>query len=224
MKTLRNGFILMLIATFMLACATNNSGTTDPNKKTKRGAAIGAVIGGVAGAVIGNQSGSNRTGAVIGAATGAAVGAAVGRRMDKQEQELRQIEGVEVTRPSEGEIAVRLTNDILFDTDSSALRSASRTTLNDLAQNFRQYPDNRIAVEGHTDSTGSQDYNQKLSERRASSVADYLIDQGVAASAITVYGFGEMQPKSSNDTAEGRQLNRRVEIHITAPPSAGGSR
>ena len=217
---IQKSFVLVLIAVFAFACATSD---TDPNKKTKRGAAIGAVIGGVAGAIIGNQSGSNRTGAVIGAATGAAVGGVVGRRMDKQEQELRQIEGVEVTRPSEGEISVRLTNDILFDTDSSALRSASRTTLNELAANFRQYPDNRIIVEGHTDSTGSDAYNQRLSENRAAAVADYLIDGGVSASDITVYGFGEARPKSTNDTAEGRQLNRRVEIHIQAPQQASAN-
>lgn len=214
---IRKTLVLVLIAAFAFACATSD---TDPNKKTKRGAVIGAVIGGVAGAVIGNQSGSNRTGAVIGAAAGAAVGGAVGRRMDKQEAELRQIEGVEVTRPSEGEINVRLTNDILFDTDSYSLRSASRSTLNDLAENFRQYPDNRINVEGHTDSTGSDAHNQRLSENRAASVADYLIDQGVGASKVVVYGFGEARPKASNDSAEGRQLNRRVEIHIQAPQQA----
>ena len=174
----------------------------------------------LAGAVIGNQSGSNRTGAVIGAAAGAAVGAAVGRRMDKQEQELRQIEGVEVTRPSEGEISVRLTNDILFDTDSYALRGSSRDTLDDLAANFRQYPDNRIVVEGHTDSTGSDAYNQRLSENRAAAVADYLIDGGVSSSKIIVYGFGEARPKSTNEPAEGRQMTRRVEIHIQAPHQA----
>ena len=218
----RKSVILVFLTAFTFACATTDSGSTssDPNKKTKRGAAIGAVIGGVAGAVIGNQSGNNRTGAVVGAATGAAVGAVVGRRMDKQEQELRQIEGVEVTRPSEGEIAVRLTNDILFDTDSSALRGASRSTLNELATNFRQYPDNRIIVEGHTDSTGTDAHNQRLSEQRAANVADYLIDQGVSSGAITVYGFGEARPKDSNDTAEGRQRNRRVEIHIQAPPQS----
>ncbi|HYC92344.1 MAG TPA: OmpA family protein [Thermoanaerobaculia bacterium] len=215
---LRKGTVLVLIAVFAFACA---SGTDDPNRKTKRGAAIGAVAGAVAGAVIGNQSGNNRTGAVAGGAVGAAVGAAIGRRMDKQEQELRQIEGVEVTRPSEGEINVRLANNILFDTDSSDLRSASRSTLNDLAQNFAQYPDNLITVEGHTDSTGTDQYNQRLSERRASSVADYLIDRGVPASAITVYGYGELRPASTNDTAEGRQLNRRVEIHIRAREAAG---
>lgn len=214
MNSVRNGFILILIAAFTFACATT---ADDPNKKTKRGATIGAVVGGIAGAVIGNQSGNNRTGAVVGAAAGAAVGAAVGRRMDKQEQELRQIEGVEVTRPSEGQIDVRLTNDILFDLDSAALRGTSRRTLDELGDNFRQYPDNRLVVEGHTDSTGTSAHNQKLSERRAASVADYLIDRGVSASKVIVYGFGEARPKASNDTAEGRQLNRRVEIHIQAP-------
>ena len=213
----RKGFVLVLIAVFAFACATTDD---DPNKKTKRGAVIGAVIGGVAGAVIGNQSGSNRTGAVVGAAAGAAVGAAVGRRMDKQEQELRQIEGVEVTRPSEGEINVRLTSDILFDFNSAALRPESRTTLSELGENFRQYPDNTIIVEGHTDSVGTDSYNQRLSEERAANVADYLIDRGVSSSKVIVYGFGEARPKSSNDTAEGRQLNRRVEIHIRAPQTA----
>jgi len=220
----RKTSVLILIALFSFACATttDTAGTNDdPNRKTKRGAAIGAVAGAVAGAVLGNQSGNNRTGAVVGAAAGAAVGAAVGRRMDKQEQELRQIEGVEVSRPSEGEISVRLTNDILFDLNSAALRGASRTTLNDLANNFRQYPDNLIIVEGHTDSSGTDQHNQRLSEQRASNVADYLIDNGVRASAITVYGYGESRPKSSNDTAEGRQLNRRVEIHIRAADQAG---
>jgi outer membrane protein OmpA-like peptidoglycan-associated protein len=219
---LRKGFILILATVFAVACATtNDTSTSSPNnnRKTKRGAAIGAVAGAIAGAVIGNQSGNNRTGAVVGAAVGTAVGAVVGRRMDKQEQELRQIEGVEVTRPSEGEIDVRLTSDILFDFNSADLRSASRTTLNDLATNFRQYPDNRVSVEGHTDSVGTDAYNQRLSEQRAANVADYLIDQGVTSGNVTVYGYGESRPKATNDTAEGRQLNRRVEIHIQAPPA-----
>jgi len=217
---LRKGAVLILIAIFAFACATTD-GTDDPNRKTRRGAVIGAVAGAAVGAVIGNQSGSNRTGAVAGAAAGAAVGAAIGRRMDKQEQELRQIENVEVTRPSEGEISVRLNNAILFDTDSSALRSTSRATLDDLANNFARYPDNLLVVEGHTDSTGTEEHNQRLSERRASSVADYLIDRGVAASSITVFGFGELRPTSTNDTPDGRQLNRRVEIHIHAKEAAG---
>jgi outer membrane protein OmpA-like peptidoglycan-associated protein len=218
LNIIRKGLVLVLISAFAFACATTND---DPNKKTKRGAAIGAAVGAIAGAIIGNQSGSNRTGAVVGAAVGAGVGAAVGHRMDKQEKELRQIEGVEVTRPSEGEIDVRLTSDILFDTDSAALRGSSRTTLDELGSNFAQYPDNRIVVEGHTDSTGSDAYNQKLSEQRAGNVADYLIDRGVRASNVIVYGYGESRPKASNDTPDGRQLNRRVEIHIQAPQDAG---
>jgi len=220
---LRKGMVLILATIFAVACATTNDTSTSSspnnNRKTKRGAAIGAVAGAIAGAVIGNQGGNNRTGAVVGAAVGTAVGAAVGHRMDKQEQELRQIEGVEVTRPSEGEIDVRLTSDILFDFNSADLRSASRTTLNDLASNFRQYPDNRINVEGHTDSVGTDEYNQRLSEQRAANVADYLIDQGVPSRNVVVYGYGESRPKATNDTAEGRQLNRRVEIHIQAPPA-----
>lgn len=210
----RKAVILILIPLFVIACA---SSADDPNRRTKRGAVIGAVAGAAAGAIIGKQSGNNRTGAAAGAVVGGAIGGAIGRKMDQQEKELKQIEGVEVTRPSEGEIQVRLTSDILFDTNSADLRSASRTTLRDLANNFASYPENEISVEGHTDSVGTNAYNQKLSERRAASVADYLIDQGVAAGKITVYGFGEERAKESNATAEGRQLNRRVEIHIRAP-------
>src|SRR6185369_11600649 len=116
-----------------------------------------------------------------------------GRRMDKQAEELKQIEGVEVEH-AEGtnEIGVRLTSDILFDLNSAALRPESRTTLNELAGNFAKYPDNRIVVEGHTDSSGTDAYNQRLSEQRASSVADYLIDRGVPNRNVIVYGYGEM--------------------------------
>jgi outer membrane protein OmpA-like peptidoglycan-associated protein len=220
---LRKGFILALVTVFALACATTDDSTTAPNqnRKTKRGATIGAVAGAIAGAIIGNQSGSNRTGAVVGAAAGAVIGGAIGRRMDKQAEELKQIEGVEVEHtPGTGEIDVRLTSDILFDFNSAALRPESRTTLNELSSNFAQYPDNKIVVEGHTDSVGSDAYNQRLSEQRASTVADYLIDRGVPSSNVIVYGYGEMRPKGSNDTAEGRQLNRRVEIHIQAPSQA----
>lgn len=217
---IRKAFIGTLIALFAVACSTTDP--NDPNAKAKRGAGIGAAAGAVAGAVIGNQSGSNRTGAVVGAAAGAAIGAAVGHRMDKQEQELRQIPGVEVSRPSEGEIDVRLTSDILFDVDSAALRPESRATLRDLSANFQRYPDNLIDVEGHTDSTGTTEHNQVLSDRRANSVRDYLISEGVPGRVITARGYGETQPKATNNTPEGRQLNRRVEIHIRANPQAQG--
>jgi len=210
---IRRAFVVILATLFVLACASSKD---DPNAKAKRGAGIGAAAGAVAGAVIGNQSGSNRTGAVVGAAAGAAIGAAIGHRMDQQEKELRQIQGVEVTRPSEGEITVRLTSDILFDLDSAALRPESRSTLRDLASNFQRYPDEIIDIEGHTDSSGTTEHNQMLSDRRANSVREFLVDNGVPSRNVTAAGYGETRPKATNSTPEGRQLNRRVEIHIRA--------
>jgi outer membrane protein OmpA-like peptidoglycan-associated protein len=208
---------VVIIATlFAFACASTPD---DPNAKAKRGAGIGAAAGAVVGAVIGNQTGNNRTGAVVGAAAGAAIGGAVGHKMDQQQKELQQIPGVEVTRPSEGEIAVQLTNDILFDLNSAALRPESRATLRDLASNFQRYPDETISVEGHTDNTGDDAYNQRLSEQRAYSVKDYLVGEGVPSSRVTSIGYGESRPKQTNTTPEGRQLNRRVEIHIKANQS-----
>lgn len=211
-------FSVVFIATlFAFACASTQD---DPNQKAKRGAGVGAAAGAVVGAVLGNQAGgAGKTGAVVGAAAGAAIGAAVGHRMDQQQKELQQIPGVEVTRPAENEIAVRLTNDILFDFNSAALRGESQQTLRDLATNFQRYPDETISVEGHTDNVGSSDYNQGLSERRAYSVKDYLTTQGVPSSRVTATGYGETRPKAENSTPEGRQLNRRVEIHIRATQS-----
>lgn len=205
----RTMFVLILVAALLLptACAT----------KTQTGAAVGAGAGAAAGAVIGNQSGNPRTGAVVGGVVGGAIGAAIGRRMDQQERELRQIEGIDVSRPSEGEIEVRLTSDILFDFNSAALRAESRQTLRDLASTFQRYADiNYLEVEGHTDSVGSDDYNLDLSRRRATSVRDYLVNQGVTPAYIVARGYGETMPTASNNTAEGRQLNRRVEISIKA--------
>lgn len=213
---IRKASVLLLIALFLFACKTTSD---DPNARAKRGAGAGAVAGGVVGAVVGNQAGSNRTGAVVGAVAGAAIGAAIGHRMDKQQQELQQIPGVEVTRPAPNEIAVGLTNDILFDFNRADLRPEAKSTLRSLANNFRQYPDEVITVEGHTDNIGSPDYNQGLSERRADSVRIYLIDESVPSSHIEARGYGESRPKATNSTPEGRQLNRRVEIHIRATQS-----
>jgi len=208
---IRKTSVLLLVALLAAGCATS-----DPNQKSKQGAGAGAAAGAIVGAIIGNQSGNNRTGAVVGAAAGAAIGAAIGHRMDQQQKELQKIQGVEVTRPSEGEIAVNLTNDILFDFNSSSLRPESQQTLADLASNFRNYPDEQVTIEGHTDSVGTPSYNQTLSEQRASAVSSYLSTEGVPSARITSIGYGETRPKASNDTPEGRQLNRRVEIHIRA--------
>jgi outer membrane protein OmpA-like peptidoglycan-associated protein len=211
---LRRASVVFLATILTIGCASSDP--NDPNQKTKRGAGIGAAAGAIAGAIIGNQTGNPRTGAVVGAAVGAAAGGVVGHRMDQQQKELQQIAGVEVTRPADNEIAVRLTNDILFDFNSAALRPDSQQTLRDLASNFQRYTDETVTVEGHTDNVGSPEYNQGLSERRAYGVRDYLVNQGVTPSRVTAIGLGEMQPKATNNTPEGRQLNRRVEIHIRA--------
>jgi outer membrane protein OmpA-like peptidoglycan-associated protein len=209
---IRKASVIVLVALFFTACQTTDP--NDPNAKAKRGAGAGAAVGAVVGAIIGNQTGDPRTGAVIGAAVGAAVGASVGHDLDKQQRELQQIPGVEVTRPSENQIDVRLTGDILFDFGSSELRPDARVTLRDLAENFRHYQNEQYDVEGHTDGVGPDESNVRLSQRRADAVRGYMIDEGVLASQIVAYGYGATRPKASNDTPEGRQINRRVEIHI----------
>jgi outer membrane protein OmpA-like peptidoglycan-associated protein len=186
--------------------------------KTKKGAAIGAVAGAIAGAIIHNNRGSGnaKRGAVIGGVVGGATGAIVGAMMDRQERELRQIEGIDVTRTDDDELKVTVRNEILFDFDSAALRSTSRDELREMAEVFNRYGDTTIDVQGHTDSTGSTSYNQRLSERRASAVSNYLEDLGVRGSRLDAYGHGESSPKASNGSASGRQRNRRVELFIRA--------
>lgn len=210
-KIIASILVLMLAAPVAFA-------QTDEHGKTKRGAAIGGVAGAIVGGVLGNNRGSGnaKRGAAIGGAVGAATGAIVGAMMDKQERELRQIEGVNVQRVGNDELAVSVKNDVLFDYNSAALRSASRDALREMADVFQKYPDTSIRVEGHTDSRGSASYNQRLSERRADAVARYLEGTGVRNSRIDAVGYGKSQPRASNDTANGRQLNRRVEIRIKA--------
>jgi outer membrane protein OmpA-like peptidoglycan-associated protein len=210
-----------LIATLLialLAAPTFAADNATRRDKTAKGAAIGGVAGAIAGAIIHNNRGSGnaKRGAVIGGAVGAAAGAIVGAMMDKQERELRQIEGIDVARTDEDELRVTMRNEILFDYDSSALRSVSRDELAEMAGVFNRYTDTTIVVGGHADSTGSTAYNQRLSERRADAVASYLQNQGVRGSRIDAVGYGESSPKASNATASGRQQNRRVEIYVRA--------
>jgi len=190
----------------------------DNHAKTKKGAVIGGAAGAVLGGVLGNNRGSGnaKRGAVIGGVVGAAAGGIIGAMMDKQERELRQIEGVNVQRTSTDELKVTVKNDVLFDFNSAALRGVSKDSLREMADVFEKYPDTTIRVEGHTDSIGTASYNERLSERRASTVANYLENLGVRSSRVDTVGYGESQPRASNNTAEGRQQNRRVEIHIKA--------
>lgn len=209
----------MLIAVLLVPAALAD--VASERDKTRKGAVIGGVAGAIAGTIIGNNKrlggkGSAKRGAVVGTAVGAATGAIIGAMMDKQERQLRQIEGIDVVRTDEDELKVTVKNEVLFDFNSSALRSASRTSLREMAEVFNDYPNTTIIVEGHTDSVGSAAYNDRLSDRRAAAVENYLQDLGVRGSRIQSYGHGEARPRSSNETASGRQMNRRVEIKVRA--------
>ena len=183
--------------------------------KSQQGAVIGAGAGGVVGAVIGHAAGSTATGAIIGAAVGGAAGAIIGHQMDKQAQELQQnIPGAVVQRVGEG-ITVTFASGLLFDFDSDAVRGEAGHNLNTLAESLEKYDNSDLLIVGHTDDVGTAAYNQGLSERRASSAADYLRSRGVRRSIRTV-GRGEDEPIASNATDEGRSKNRRVEVAIYA--------
>ena len=184
--------------------------------KTAQGGAIGAAAGGAVGAVIGHQYDNTALGAIIGAAVGGTTGALIGRHMDKQAEELRKdLEGAEVERVGEG-IKITFDSGLLFDVNKSALSPASITNLNELAKTLKKYEDTNILIEGHTDSTGTDAINDKLSRERAKSVTDHLQAQGVAVSRITTEGYGSKQPVADNATEAGRAENRRVEVAIYA--------
>lgn len=186
------------------------------HKRTVQGGAIGTAAGGAVGAVVGHQFDNTALGAIIGAAVGGTAGALIGRHMDKQAEELRNdLEGATVERVGEG-IKITFDSGLLFDVNKSALSPASKTNLNDLAETLKKYEDTNILIEGHTDSTGTDAINEKLSEERAKSVTDYLTAQGVAGSRITSKGYGSMQPVADNSTEQGRTENRRVEVAIYA--------
>jgi outer membrane protein OmpA-like peptidoglycan-associated protein len=180
---------------------------------TQKGAAIGA---GAAGAIGGLVAKNTAAGILIGAAIGGVAGGLIGNYMDKQAAEIeRDIAGAEVERIGEG-IKITFSSGLLFDVDQATLKPQTRAELNELAGVLNKYPDTNILLAGHTDSTGREDYNLALSRRRAQSVADYLISQGVDPSRFTTQGFGPSEPLVSNETPEGRAQNRRVEVAIWA--------
>ena len=202
-----------------LSLVTVSGCVTDPNtgeKKVSR-TAIGAGGGALAGLLLGGLIGGG-TGRIIGAGIGGIAGGAVGYQLDKQMKELKEQtagSGVDVTSTDDGQaILVNLPDGVTFDVDSSTLKPQFRSTLDQISQSLQQYPNSLIDVYGHTDSTGSDEYNQALSERRARTVANYLIMRGVGETRIRSMGYGESLPVASNDTEEGRARNRRVEIKI----------
>jgi len=199
--------LLIALTVFSYSCGTSNS---------VKGGVIGGVGGAVVGGIVGNELGNTAVGAIIGAAVGGTAGALIGSHMDKQAEEMeRDIENAKIERIGEG-IKITFDSGILFETNSSTLQSQAKTNIADLAVILNKYPDTDILVTGHTDFDGTDEYNQSLSERRAESVSDYTMGQGVISSRLSVIGLGELEPIASNETVEGKQLNRRVEIAIFA--------
>jgi outer membrane protein OmpA-like peptidoglycan-associated protein len=200
-----------LAALYLTACATTASDPNDPYAKTKKGAMIGAAAGAVAGLFVGDGELDEVLG---GAAVGAGLGAGVGVYMDKQQRELEQIDNADVERIDEETLRVSFDSDILFGVDSSVLSSGSRRSLDDFAQVMQNYPKTAVLIQGYTDSTGSEQHNQALSERRAQSVENHLSLRGVDGTRMNAIGHGEGYPVADNSTAQGREQNRRVEILV----------
>ena len=208
----------LVTAVAMTGCTTTDpySGETQ-RAKTTTGAGIGAAVGAVAGALSGDGSSSRRDRALIGAAVGAAAGSGIGYYMDRQEAQLRErLQGTGIGVERQGDnIVLNMPSSVTFGFDSSEITPEARQALNDAAAVMQQYPDTRITIAGHTDSSGSDTYNQQLSERRAQAVGGYLMQNSVSSQRLTMVGHGESQPVASNDSEQGRAQNRRVEITLT---------
>ena len=208
------GYVVAALTVALVLAST--SGCASWGDKQKKGAGIGAGGGGVLGAIIGHKTGSTARGAIIGAVVGGAAGAIIGNRMDAQAEKLSQeLEGAQVSRVGEG-IAVTFDSGILFPFDSAELTSEARSNLRKLADSLQAEARTNVMILGHTDSDGSDSYNQQLSERRGRSAEDYLAALGVASSRLVSRGRGEAEPIASNGTEEGRRQNRRVEVAIYA--------
>lgn len=206
-----------VITVLAAGCTTVNPYTREDQTAK---ASTGAIIGAVAGAAIGVATSSKHDrgkGALIGAASGAAVGGGIGYYMDVQETKLRQqldATGVSVTRNGDT-IVLNMPNELTFGVDSSSLSGKAQSVLDSVALVVNEYQKTRLNIIGHTDSSGSDSYNLRLSQVRASAVGNYLIGQGVAGQRIVTNGAGESQPIASNSTSQGRAQNRRVEIILT---------
>ena len=219
---MRDLFDIRLIAAVLLIVFLSGCTTTDPYtrekkvNKTTKGATIGAIVGAAAGALTGGDSRERRQRALIGAGVGALAGGGVGYYMDRQEQKLRmQLEntGVSVTRNGDN-IILNMPGNVTFNTDSAMIKGSFYDVLSSVVLVVKEFDKTIIEIAGHTDSTGSDQYNQNLSEQRATSVGQYFMAQGIDRMRIMTRGYGESRPIADNATEQGRQLNRRVELTL----------
>lgn len=208
LTTLRKAGPIFLLALLLLHSFSCN--------RTAQGTAIGAAAGALVGVLIADGD-DNAKGILIGATVGGIAGAIIGSYMDKHAKKLKQDLGqsADVERVGES-ILVTFDSGIMFDVDSYALKASTKANLDKMAETMKEYDKTEIIVMGHTDATGSDEHNQKLSENRAASVSRFLQQNGVTAKRVTTKGFGEQKPVASNNTASGREQNRRVEIAIVA--------
>lgn len=206
---------------YLIIAALTMAGCAQPMTRTQKGAAAGTAIGAAAGAglgqAIGRDTKATLLGAGIGAVVGGLAGGSIGRYMDNQEALMRQqlagVEGANIQRNA-NLLAVTFKSDVLFDTNSAALKAGSYDEMSRVSQVLNQYPETTILIAGHTDSTGSETHNQQLSEQRAMAVKNALAGQGVNPARLSTIGYGESKPIADNSAEYGRQLNRRVEITI----------
>lgn len=217
---MKNVKIIVLAGFFLFGSLFTGCESVKNTNNTQRGAAIGAVGGAIIGGVLGNnlgKGGNGAMGAVLGGVIGGVAGGVIGNKMDKQAREIETaLPGAQVERVGEGIKLVLGENAVRFDTNKSTLTSSAKANLDKLIPVFNQYPDTNIQIYGYTDSTGSAEYNLKLSEQRASSVRTYLTGKGINTSRFMTTGMGIADPIATNDTPEGRSKNRRVEFAITA--------
>lgn len=213
------GLPLALTGAVLSGCTTLEAYTGETQIS---GASKGAIAGGLIGAVIGAATAPKEERAkraIIGAGIGGVAGGGVGYYMDQQEKDLREElvgTGVQVERTEEGQIDLIMPGNITFDVNSSDVATAFVPTLQSVAKVLKEYENTLVTIGGHTDSTGSEDYNQLLSEQRATSVANIILQEGIVVERVAAAGYGELNPIASNDTAEGRAENRRVEITLDA--------
>ena len=197
---------------WLAGCAVKGPYTTSRDK-TAKGAGIGAAAGALAAILDGKREADD---ILAGAAIGAVVGGGIGAYMDAQEEKIARIPGTTVERLDAQTLLVKFESDVLFAVDSSSLSRDSQDTLIQMAEVLRDFPKTAVVVQGHTDSTGSEEHNQALSERRADSVKRFLASQNVKSERMVAIGYGETMPVTSNETSGGRALNRRVDVLIKA--------
>lgn len=200
----------------------NLQGCASMGDYQRTGIAVGMTTGAVLGAVLGNQVGNPRTGAAIGAALGSGIGSLFGSQLDAQKRDFetalasqRQAQAVQVAA-AERAVLLTLSDRAFFKRDSDEIDANGYDTLHRIAQVLTRYPASKVTITGYADATGRPSYNLALSQRRALMVAAYLMLQGIDTQRITVQGKGSADPIASNRHADGRQLNRRVEIAVTA--------